>query len=159
MKHPTDPIAQLLREHTDALIHLRQLQRAIKGVREEGYKRIYARQIASAMTFLGQEVRIHNRREEEALFPVLERYVDGPTRVMRADHKKLRRRFADFCAGVAGVERKPDSFSAIRRLSIIARDMNQMFVNHIHKENYILFPLIQRLLPKEELREIAKKMI
>jgi iron-sulfur cluster repair protein YtfE (RIC family) len=148
-----------LREHTDTLIQLRQFQKAIKGVREGGYNRIYARQIASAMIFLEQEVRIHNRREEDALFPVLERFVEGPTRLMRADHKKLRRRFTALRAVLDEVERKPDSFSAIRRLGAIAHDMNQMFVNHIHKENYILFQLIQRLLPKEVLREIAKKMI
>jgi hemerythrin-like domain-containing protein len=159
MKQPTDPIARLLREHTDALIQLRQFQKAIRGVREEGYTRKHARQIATALAFLDQEVRIHNRREEQALFPVLERYVDGPTRLMRADHAKLRKRFLLLRAAVAAVERKPDSFSAIRRLASIAHDVNQLFVNHIHKENYILFPLVRRLLPKEELREIAQKLI
>ncbi|HUN66642.1 MAG TPA: hemerythrin domain-containing protein [Bacteroidota bacterium] len=159
MKGPTDPIARLLREHTDALIQLRQFQKAIRGLQEEGYNRRFARQINTALRFLDQEVRIHNRREEKALFPVLERYVEGPTRILRDDHRRLRRRFAQLRSSFVHLEKHPDSFSAIRKLRLLAGEMNQMFVNHIHKENYILFPLVRRLLPKAELREIAKKMM
>jgi iron-sulfur cluster repair protein YtfE (RIC family) len=31
-------------------------------------------------------------------------------------------------------------------------------VNHIHKENHILFPLVQKFLTKDALREIARRM-
>jgi hemerythrin-like domain-containing protein len=35
----------------------------------------------------------------------------------------------------------------------------QLMVNHIHKENQILFPLVKRFLTKEELREVAQRML
>jgi hemerythrin-like domain-containing protein len=35
----------------------------------------------------------------------------------------------------------------------------QIFVNHIHKENHILFPLVQKFLTKDALREVARRMV
>jgi len=32
-------------------------------------------------------------------------------------------------------------------------------VNHIHKENEILFPLVKRFFTKEELRKVARLML
>ncbi|HMD13023.1 MAG TPA: hypothetical protein VKI62_00215, partial [Bacteroidota bacterium] len=73
--------------------------------------------------------------------------------------KKLRKGFLQLRAVVQEVDKKRDSFSAIKRLSIISKQVVQLFVNHIHKENYILFPLVQQFLGKEELREIARRML
>jgi len=90
---------------------------------------------------------------------VLERYVEGPTRIMKQDHRRLKKGFHRLSEVIHDVERNRDSFSAIRRLREVASEVVQSFVNHIHKENYILFPLVQRFLTREELREIARKMI
>ena len=159
MKYSTDPIAQLMQEHNAALLQLKLLNNAIQGVTENGYSSRYLRQITSALNFIEEEVSIHNRKEEDALFPVLERYVDGPTRIMRSDHKKLQRGFIQLSSAVDRFKKNRDSFSAIKRLRTVTKDVVQLFVNHIHKENHILFPLVQQFLSKEELREIAKKMI
>jgi hemerythrin-like domain-containing protein len=37
--------------------------------------------------------------------------------------------------------------------------MVQLLVNHIHKENYILFPLVQKFLTRDALREVARRMV
>lgn len=158
-KRAGDPIAQLMQEHNDALLQLKQLNKAVHAVAEDGYSVRHFAQIAAALRFIDKEVSVHNKREEEALFPVLERYVEGPTRVMRSDHRKLRRGFVKLRKSFRSVSRRRDSFSAIKDLSRISTDVVQMFVNHIHKENYILFPLVQRFLKKEELREIARRML
>jgi hemerythrin-like domain-containing protein len=159
MKRSADPIAQLMQEHNDALIQLKLLNKATKAFSQDGYSTKYFRQITSALKFIEEEVSVHNYKEEEALFPVLERYIDGPTRIMRSDHKKLRKGFHQLSDAIKAVQKNKDSFSAIKRLRAIANTVVQMFVNHIHKENYVLFPLVQKLLTKEELREIARKMI
>ena len=112
-----------------------------------------------ALKFIEEEVSVHNHKEEAALFPVLERYVEGPTKIMRNDHKQLRKGFIQLSKAISAVNRNRDSFSAIKRLRTVATSVVQAFVNHIHKENYILFPLVQKLLTKDELREVAKKMI
>ncbi len=158
-KRPGDPIAQLMQEHNEALLQLKHLNKAVRAISEEGYSAREFSRIARAMRFIDQEVGVHNKREESALFPVLERYVEGPTQVMRSDHQKLRAGFTRLRTAVQQVERHRDSFSAIKRLAGVSGDVVQLFVNHIHKENYILFPLVQRFLKKEELREIARRML
>lgn len=159
MKKSTDPIAQLMEEHNDALVQLKLLNKATNAFSLDGFSKKYYHQIRAALRFIEEEVSVHNRKEEEALFPVLERYIEGPTRIMRNDHKKLRRGFHQLSKAIAVVEKNRDSFSAIKRLQLIAADIVQLFVNHIHKENYILFPLVQKFLTKDELREIARKML
>jgi hemerythrin-like domain-containing protein len=120
MKHLTDPFAQLMQEHTSVLLQLKQLQKTARAIRQDGYSTKYSRQFHFALRFIEEEVRIHNHREENALFPVLERYVEGPTRLMRDDHKKLNRWFIALGKTVEEVERRRDSFSAIRKLSDVA---------------------------------------
>ncbi len=159
MRKSADPIAQLMQEHDDALFQLKLLNRAVNAVARDGYSARHFRQIAAALRFIEEEVSVHNHKEEAALFPVLERYVEGPTRIMRGDHKKLRAGFTQLNIAAKRVNSSRDSFAAIKHLSRVAKSVVQVFVNHIHKENHILFPLVQRFLTKEELREIAKKMI
>ena len=158
-RKPADPIAQLMQEHNDALVQLKLLNKAVEAFAQDGYSTKHYAQIIAALRFIKQEVSVHNYKEEAALFPVLERYVVGPTKIMRNDHRKLRRAFLRLTKAVKAVHQRRDSFSAIKRLSSVSRDVAQMFVNHIHKENYILFPLVQQFLGKDELREIARKML
>ena len=157
--HPSDPVAQLMQEHDHALVQLKLLSSAVKAVERDGYSSKYFKQIDRALKFIEEEVSVHNHKEEAALFPVLERYVDGPTRIMRSDHRKLKKGFAQLSKAVARVNESRDSFSAIKQLRSVSKDVVQSFVNHIHKENHILFPLVQRFLSREELREVAKKML
>lgn len=159
MKRSTDPIAQLMQEHNDALLQLKLLNKAAHTLSQDGYSAKVFNQMSAALHFIEEEVSVHNRKEEKALFPVLERYVDGPTRIMRDDHKQLRKGFVKLSKAIGAVEANRDSFSAIKRLREVVKTVVQMFVNHIHKENYILFPLVQKLLNKDELREVAKKML
>jgi iron-sulfur cluster repair protein YtfE (RIC family) len=158
-RDPADPIAQLMQEHNEALIQLKILNKAVEAFTVYGYSLKYFNQIQGALQFIKEEVSVHNHKEETALFPVLERYVDGPTKIMRDDHKKLNKGFIQLRKTVKEVEKRRDSFSAITRLSKISKEVVQLFVNHIHKENYILFPLVQQFLGKEELREIARRML
>lgn len=159
MKISTDPIAQLLQEHNNAIGQLKLLDKAVRAFSQNGYSSKYFRQLTAALKFIENEVGIHNNREEEALFPVLERYVEGPTRILRNDHKKLKKGFGQLKSAIQDVNKRRDSFSAIMNLRQISKNVIQLFVNHIHKENYILFPLVQKFLSKEELREIARKML
>jgi uncharacterized protein len=155
----TDPIAQLMQEHDQALVQLKHLSKAVAAFSHEGYSLGGFRQITRALRFIQEEVTVHNHQEEAALFPVLERYVEGPTRIMRQDHRLLRRGFGRLRSAIRRVEKHRDSFAAIKTLTTVSRGVIQLFVNHIHKENYILFPLVQNFLTREELREVAKKML
>ncbi len=154
-----DPIARLLQDHDRALVQLATLNKAAKAISEHGFSPESFRKVLSALEFIEEEVSVHNTREEEALFPVLERYVEGPTGLMREDHKTLKKEFTRLRRAVDTMEDNKRSKRAARELASVSRTMVQIFVNHIHKENYILFPLVQKFLTKDALREVARRMV
>jgi len=159
LKRHIDPIAQFMQEHDKALVQLSALNRATHSIAEHGFTMDAYRKLAAAVQFMDKEVSIHNKSEEEALFPVLERYVEGPTQLMREDHKILRREFRRLSRAVDRVAGHRSSRAAARELSAVSKGVVQLFVNHIHKENHILFPLVQKFLTKDALREVARRMV
>jgi len=159
VKKRIDPIAQLMQEHDKALVHLSTLSRATRSIAENGYKHDDFRKILSALEFIEEEVSVHNKSEEEALFPVLERYVEGPTKLMRKDHKELKKGFVRLRRAVNRVGKNKRNKVAAEDLHTISKSIIQRFVNHIHKENHILFPLVQKFLTKDALREVARRMV
>jgi hypothetical protein len=154
-----DPIAQFMQEHDQALTQLSALTRATQSIESQGFTAEAYGKVLNALEFIDDEVSVHNAREEEALFPVLERYVEGPTKLMRDEHKVLRREFRKLRTAVTRLERDRESVAAAQELVRVSRGMVQLFVNHIHKENHILFPLVQKFLTKDALREVARRML
>lgn len=158
-RRPIDPIARFMQEHDETLMHLAILNRATQQIADHGYTDDAFRRVKIAMRFLEDEVGVHNQREEDALFPVLERYVEGPTRVMRDEHVVLKRQLRKLQTAVRKVERGPRSAETGNVLRERAQSVIQPFVNHIHKENNILFPLVQKFLTRDALREVARRMV
>jgi hemerythrin-like domain-containing protein len=154
-----DPIAQFMQEHSVTLLQLSALNRATRSLADNGYSSEAFARTVSAVAFLHDEVGHHNSREEEALFPVLDRYVEGPTAVMKQEHKALKRELRKLKRAVQTVSAKPASKRATKDLRAQAQIVVQHFVNHIHKENNILFPLVQKFLTQDALREIALRMM
>jgi iron-sulfur cluster repair protein YtfE (RIC family) len=70
-KRQIDPIARFMAEHDQALVQLAALNKATRSVAENGFSDDAYRRILTAVEFIEDEVRVHNRSEEEALFPVL----------------------------------------------------------------------------------------
>ncbi|MBM2840207.1 MAG: hypothetical protein HW412_735 [Bacteroidetes bacterium] len=154
-----DPIAQLMQEHDEALVQLSSLNKATRSIAESGFSEDAYRKVLVALEFIEEEVGVHNKSEEDALFPVLERYVEGPTKLMRKDHRYLKREFTRLRAAVNKVGRRRSDKKAAMDLAAISKTIVQRFVNHIHKENHILFPLVQKFLTKDALREVARRML
>lgn len=159
LKREIDPIARFMQDHDRALVQLAALNRATRSIVERGYAEDDFRKIEEAMAFIREEVSVHNASEEDALFPVLERYVEGPTRLMRKDHRTLKKEFDRLQRAVLKLSKNRSSVKAGAELAETARGVVQIFVNHIHKENYILFPLVQKFLTKDALREVARRMV
>jgi hemerythrin-like domain-containing protein len=159
VKPQIDPIAQLMQEHDEALVQLANLRKATRSIADTGFTDKEYQQVLRALEFIEEEVSVHNKSEEEALFPVLERYVEGPTKLMRQDHKEMRKEFRKLHRAVVRVGKNKTDDGAARELAETAKAIIQRFVNHIHKENHILFPLVQKFLTKDALREVARRMV
>jgi hemerythrin-like domain-containing protein len=154
-----DPIAEFMQEHQVTLMHLSSLQKAARALEKGNNTPELRRRILTTMKFLFNEVSVHNLREEEALFPILERYVEGPTAVMRVEHRTLRSNLRKLQRAVGLFGKNVKSKRTQAEVCRQARQVVQLFVNHIHKENQILFPLVQKFLTKEALREVARRML
>ncbi|MEW6511907.1 MAG: hemerythrin domain-containing protein [Bacteroidota bacterium] len=158
-KRHIDPIARFMQEHDEALVQLAALNKSTRSLAEQGFSMEAYRRVLKAVEFIEEEVSVHNRSEEEALFPVLERYVEGPTKLMREDHKVLKKEFRRLRKAVDAVGARRKDGQAAAELAAISKVIVQLFVNHIHKENHILFPLVQKFLTKDALREVARRMV
>ena len=154
-----DPIARFMQEHAHALEQLSSLSKAARSIEEEGLTPESEFRIAKALVFIKDEVTMHNRGEEEALFPVIERYVEGPTKIMREDHRLLKREFVRLRRAAERLRKQKRSKKVADEFVTVSRRVIQIFVNHIHKENHILFPLVQKFLTKDALREVARRLV
>lgn len=159
VRRPIDPIARFMQEHDVTLMHLASLNRATRALADHGYTKEAALRVREAVGFLTDEVDVHNRHEEEALFPVLERYVEGPTGVMREEHRALKRDLRKLRTSVGRLGTGRPRAATLLVLRTQAQTVIQKFVNHIHKENNILFPLVQKFLTRDALREIARRLV
>jgi hemerythrin-like domain-containing protein len=153
-----DPIAQLIKEHEQALEKLQLLNRTTDELIEDGFSEARFAKILSAARYIEEEVSVHNRSEEDLLFPALERHVEGPTKSLRADHKELAEANGEFEESIRKVRQNPYDRVAITELVSTGKHVVKIFVNHIHKENDILFPIARKVLSKEELKSIARRI-
>ncbi|MFA6467534.1 MAG: hemerythrin domain-containing protein [Bacteroidota bacterium] len=154
-----DPIALLMKEHEDALTKLQLLKKSAGEIKKKGYSEKSFKSLLKAVEYVDEEVRVHNKHEEEALFPIVDRYVDGPTTSLRDDHIKMGKIYKKLSYSIKSLKENPDDKTARMELVESAEAIVQLMVNHIHKENNILFPMVQRFVSKEEMREIAKKLL
>ncbi len=154
-----DPIALLMKEHEGALTKLHRLKKDAQELKKRGYSEKIFKSLLKAAEYVDEEVRVHNKHEEDALFPVVERYVDGPTSVLREEHAKMSKIYKKLNYSIKALKENHDDKISRQELCESAEAIVHLMVNHIHKENQILFPMIQRFCTKEEIREIAKKLL
>ena len=98
----------------------------------------------------------HHKREEDVLFPELEkRNITGPTRIMRMEHDQLRskKRLLKSAAENTTTENFDNSKKEIDEL---AKYIVFNLRDHIYKENYILYPTAINALQDNALWEEMK---
>jgi uncharacterized protein (DUF2249 family)/hemerythrin-like domain-containing protein len=102
------------------------------------------------------EAENHHLREEEALFPVLERHnVVEPPSIMKMDHVEFRKRKRELFE----VAQKPESLSFIEfkhRVIELGEYLNRELGSHIFKEDNILYQIALQILSPEEWEQIKE---
>ena len=136
------PTAVLMNEHRNIEKALAALEAMAGAFEAEG--RIDA---AAAVEFLRTYAdRLHHGKEEANLFPAMEARglpCDvGPTAVMREEHRAGRAYTQEMADAVAGDD--------VVAFVFAARGYVALLREHIQKEDQVLFPMADRLLPPEE---------
>jgi DUF438 domain-containing protein len=98
----------------------------------------------------------HQQREEEVLFPEMEkRGIYGSPQLMRFEHKELRNRKKQLRELAATVDDL--DFEAFKKiLDALTRHIAHTLKEHVNKENNILYPTALKVIPEVEVWEKLK---
>jgi hemerythrin-like domain-containing protein len=153
------------------------MERGADRLRQHGYSAEALRLIREANEFIKTEVKAHNQKEEDALFPVLRPYMPAPSiiDVIVEEHRELWTQEEDLqglLSALLGDHQElwaeedrleallnaPDAAEKAGDIAASAYTIIDMLRDHINKENQILFPTAQDILSEVEIAEVAQKM-
>lgn len=156
---PLHPIQILKDEHEMILRNLDKLERiiekanAVKNFSELSGELEELKDVAHILV----EAESHHKREEDALFPELERGgVTGPPMVMRMEHEELRSRKHEL-KELASDPKGQSYDDFVPRLNDVGGYIVQNLKDHIFKEDNILYPTALQVIPERRWREIKRK--
>lgn len=142
----------LREDHKKVLKRLAELDRLL-GALEEPATAAPLKELGS---FFKTEFWVHFSKEEEALFPEMERHIPrqgGPLGVMLSEHDQLRKINQGF---QQGMDRFP-GHGARELVLKHGREFVDILRGHIEKEENVLFMFAERLLSPEEVHRAAAK--
>jgi PAS domain S-box-containing protein len=142
------PIHILMQEHSFLLDTAGEFQGIAEELRKAGDVDADSKQRLDRVVAHLRESESHYLREENVLFPFLERHgVTQPPAAMWAEHDEIRR-------VKKGVYELVDSGDWGPRLSAAASSLAELLASHFYKENGVLFPMAIEVITKEEWVEI-----
>ena len=99
----------------------------------------------------------HHQREEEVLFPMLEKFgVTEPPEIMREEHEELKPKKKELYK--TAKEHKDISYRRfVRKVKELVEYLIKELPDHIYKEDNILYPMAVQVIPREKWKEIKKK--
>ncbi|MBI4297587.1 MAG: hemerythrin domain-containing protein [Chloroflexi bacterium] len=111
-------------------------------------------ELRSTFGFFHEELELHFREEEQALFPALAQHIgwEGPLRAMMEEHRS-------FWKAVDALEEASQDLIHIQQATNIARHIVWLLRSHIQKEETMLLPLAEKLLGPEALAQVARDML
>ena len=118
--------------------------------------------LARVIDFIDKDIRLHFRREEEVLFPALEKHLGlekSPTKLLLGEHSEIWQVFAQLqekLSQLQAVASQSDEAMAEQVQEISGR-VEHLLKEHIRKENESLLPLAKGLLSEAELKEFSDK--
>ncbi len=154
-----NPISILIEEHKIFLQLLERLSANVSNIQR-------AEKIDHATTEITQLKQIahdllgaekHYLREENVLFPILERHgITEPPAIMWMEHNELRDKKKHLYSII-------DNYSAVsfqdlkEQLGETAKSLSTFLSSHIFKENNVLFPTALRVFTEQEWRDVRKE--
>ncbi len=106
-------------------------------------------------------VTCHIRKEDEALFPLLEEYLPrdvGPLAVLRGEHAEIANQYALMRHAGDALRLGTQNASAAEDFARYGRRLLLMIQDHIYKEDRVLYPMVVRLLSEEQDRKVLAHM-
>src|SRR3989344_5686851 len=156
---PGHPIHTLMGEHKEILDFVDKLKRAVKKLESAGDFKDVKMEI-EMLRFAAKhlvEADKHHQREEEVLFPEMEKSgITEPPEIMREEHKDIKPKKKELYNLIESCEKLsyPDFVKKVRE---IAEFLIKELPDHIYKEDNILYPMAIEVIKEKERWEKIKK--
>ncbi|MFQ6015589.1 MAG: hemerythrin domain-containing protein [Anaerolineae bacterium] len=152
----SDPIVVLMQEHQEGLKALERMAQAARQLKNGDFSAGAMAQLDEAASFINGEIRQHNEKEENALFPALAQFLPspGPVDVMLSEHREL----WNLEDRLESLLKKPEGLENGIALAETALAIVSLLRGHIDKEDNVLYPMARNFLGSEGLTEVARKM-
>jgi DUF438 domain-containing protein len=150
------PVYTLMAEHAMLMEYANELHTLVQSIAtgERETKPEYLERIRQLMGFF-KEADSHYQREENALFPVIEKHgLTGPPSAMWSEHQDihaLEKRL--FVLETASEENLTKNLESMTHLAL---DLANLLASHFNKENTILFPASVRLFSEDEWETVVQ---
>ena len=174
---PGDPIERLLLEHRGIMRQVAELRTAVVTLGREGEASLATVRpvLLATARMIERELFAHARREDDVLFPALERVFgreEALTAEMRREHVDIHAQ-ADRFRGTLRELNQVEHPAIVRegeRLSALApaggaaelrasgAEMIRLLDDHFRKEEEILFPLAREVLNEREMEQVGRGM-
>lgn len=156
-ERPGHPIHTLMEEHRQILLFMTRVRDTARQMRSEEESPIGPQvPLAEVEPFLN-EAQKHFQREENVLFPYLERHgIEGPPKAMWSEHEVLRANEKELVSLIARQRYMgQEEFQA--SLECQASTLLALLNAHFHKENHVLFPMAVRALDVHEWNDARRQ--
>ena len=174
----TDPIDVLLEDHRQIMVPIHNLRRVVESLASRGDAALpEARSVlGEAALMMTTRLLEHAHKEDEALFPALERSFasnSGPTAVMREEHREIEARAQLFkrtlhqlehvehpaiLAGGSELRAMASGEGDAAQIAALARELIDLLDAHFSKEETILFPMARQMLSADDLAAVGRRM-
>ncbi len=119
--------------------------------------------LAKVLDFFEKDLGLHFRREEEVLFPVLEKHLGvekSPTRLLLKEHNEFRQYYDHLKEKLAELRRDGNEHNQAISAEVedISRHIGNLLPEHIKRENELLLPLASRLLEGKKLETMGQRL-
>ncbi len=155
---PGHPVHILLKEHEFVKKVVGEISSILPEAGDtEGFDKTALKRIGQLLAHL-REYEKHKVREENTLFPYLEKHaMTGPPSIMWAEHDEQRKKIK-LTEKTLASEASTSHQEFTRNLVSHLHDLTTLIPNHFYKEENILFPTALKLFSDEEWKEIKASM-
>ncbi|HOL07848.1 MAG TPA: PAS domain-containing protein, partial [Methanomassiliicoccaceae archaeon] len=154
LEMPGHPIHTLMEEHVMILVSVKKARDSVLRILN-GEGDLVDRERLIGLESFFKEAQKHFQREENVLFPYMERHgITGPPARMWAEHDVLRRKEKEIARLVERmVEGDEDP---VERLACSLSQLLSLLNTHFYKENHVLFPQAINVLDALEWNEVRR---
>lgn len=154
------PLQQLKDEHKSLRENIDRFYEIAEEIEYESGSEVLElfSELFKRVSVFNNELEAHSKREDEGLFPMMDRRLgdkDRTIETMEYEHRKAEQHLRDFLDEAALVGEDIDEYDA-QTITVYAVQAYATLTQHFAKEENMLFPLAERILSAEEKDELAR---